>query len=44
MTQSELLIQLAPLDHNQQVRWMLALGACLTIAARDFYETGTVEI
>jgi len=43
MTQSELLIQLAPLDHNQQVRWMLALGACLTIAARDFYETGTDE-
>jgi hypothetical protein len=41
MTQSELLIQLAPLDRDQQVRWMLALGACLTIAARNFYETGT---
>ncbi len=41
MTQSELLIQLAPLNLEQQVRWMLALGAYLTIAARDFYELGT---
>jgi hypothetical protein len=41
MTQSELLTQLAPLDSTQQVRWMLTLGATLTIAARNFYETGT---
>jgi hypothetical protein len=41
MTQSELLIQLAPLNRDQQVHWMLALGAYLTIAARNFYETGT---
>jgi hypothetical protein len=43
MTQSELLIQLTPLDPDQQVRWMLKLGAWLTIAARTFYEPGTDE-
>ena len=41
MIQSELIIKLAPLDRDQQVHWMLALGAYLTIAARNFYETGT---
>ena len=41
MTQSELLANLAPLNSDQQVRWMLNLGAFLTIAARIFYETGT---
>jgi hypothetical protein len=43
MTKSELLTQLAPHDPTQQIRWMLTLGACLTVAARDFYETGTDE-
>jgi hypothetical protein len=41
MTQSELLTNLTPLDSDQQIRWMLNLGAFLTIAARNFYEAGT---
>ena len=41
MTQSELLANLAPLNSDQQIRWMLDLGAFLTIAARDSYEAGT---
>jgi hypothetical protein len=41
MTQSELLTKLAPLDAIHQIKWMIALGADLTVAARDFYETGT---
>jgi hypothetical protein len=41
MTKSEILINLAPLDSIQQIRWMLTLGASLTVAARNFYETGT---
>jgi len=41
MTKSELLNSLAKLDEKQQIQWMVALGSYLTIAARNFYETGT---
>jgi len=41
MNKPELVRALEPLNAEQQIQWMVALGSHLTVAARSFYEAGT---
>jgi hypothetical protein len=43
MTESKIIEAIKPLTNEQQVRWMRNLGYNLTVAARSFYEAGTMQ-